>query len=241
MSGNKGNILFLILIAVALFSALSYTLTRSGRTPSSTIEKEKAKLTQAQINICESQVNTAKNRLQLMSGCTESRLSFELPDGTNENPNNPSDTSCFIFHPDGGGIAPCGGYTEAIVTTGQITAVGDTTTIVAIAAGNSYIRCNSYGGSGHCFTNYSDDGVNFYSNATLCLRKGDGSDPSRTASIILNYGNQFCSSACGGSYNGNATGGAGAISHYLEDDYSITPYTGPCNLSGLSNYLCDCW
>ena len=66
---EKGNVLFLILIAVVLFGALSYAVTNSMRTGSSTTEKEQAKLDQAEIDSYTAALNQGKMRLELINGC----------------------------------------------------------------------------------------------------------------------------------------------------------------------------
>jgi hypothetical protein len=95
---NSGNILFLILIAVALFAALSYTVTQMGRTPGNTIEDEKAKLSQAQIDSYMAQINQGKSRLQLINNCK----SIDYAPPANQVV---GDKTCHMFHPDGAGVA----------------------------------------------------------------------------------------------------------------------------------------
>tara|TARA_B100001971_G_C18142322_1_gene511060 strand:- start:174 stop:923 length:750 start_codon:yes stop_codon:yes gene_type:complete len=118
MKNNAGNALFLILIAVALFAALSYAVTQSGR-GSGTIDKEKAQLAAAGASAYLGEIRQAVTRLKLF-GCTDEQITFEgsgytggangpysgnaemLPDGTNIN--SPSDDSCNVFAPAGGGV-----------------------------------------------------------------------------------------------------------------------------------------
>lgn len=108
---QKGNALFLILIAVALFGALSYAVTQSGR-GSGSISREKAQLDAAVSQQCMAYVDRGVMMLEIVHGCPTGQISYELPDGGNENPLNPSDTSCFVFHPDGAGLSACGIYKQ---------------------------------------------------------------------------------------------------------------------------------
>jgi hypothetical protein len=107
---QKGNILFLILIAVALFAALSYAITGSSRNNASAIGKDKAKIAVSQMLQYASQLEQALNRLTLINGCTETQFSFESApfdnsDLQNRNTGAPSDFRCHIFHPLGGGVS----------------------------------------------------------------------------------------------------------------------------------------
>lgn len=95
---KRSNVLFLILIAVALFAALSYAVTRMQRTPGSTIEYEKAKLSQAQIDVYTAQLNQGKTRLELINNC-------KAIDYTPPADQIAGDKSCHMFHPDGAGVA----------------------------------------------------------------------------------------------------------------------------------------
>ena len=116
---NKGNALFLILIAVALFAALSYAVTQSGRGGGS-VDKEQAILDATQISSYISKVQTAVQRLKVLS-CSDIEITFEnsvyrgggggpfgtglmIPSGTNTH--SPSDDSCDVFAPEGGGVIP---------------------------------------------------------------------------------------------------------------------------------------
>lgn len=105
----RGNALFLILIAVALFAALSYAITQSGRGGAS-IDKEKAKLDTAVSQLCTAHVQDAVMKLKVIGQCTTDQISYELSDGTNANPNAPEDKHCHVFDAAGAGETPCGPY-----------------------------------------------------------------------------------------------------------------------------------
>jgi hypothetical protein len=104
---EKGNALFLILIAVALFAALTYAITQSGKGSGGGTSKEQAVLVAAQITQYAGELQQAVSRL-LLSGCTVAKLSFDstkFPDATTyDNTQAPADHSCDIFDPVGGGV-----------------------------------------------------------------------------------------------------------------------------------------
>ena len=105
-SATKGNVLFLILIAVALFAALSYAVTQSSKTGGSNIGKDKAKIIASEIIQYATSVEQAVSRITLMNGCTDTQISFENPIVSGFiNPNAPADKRCHILHLDGGGVA----------------------------------------------------------------------------------------------------------------------------------------
>lgn len=111
MKHQTGNILFLILIAVALFAALSYAITSSSRTGQSTISKDKAKLAASQILQYGAKIEQTISKLRLINGCTDTQISFErAPFDSSDpyyvNPLAPPDFRCHIFHPNGGGQSP---------------------------------------------------------------------------------------------------------------------------------------
>lgn len=102
MNPQKGNALFLILIAVALFAALSYAVTQSGRGGGS-IEKEQTLIKAAKIIQYAGTLRSAATRL-LLTGTTIDTLEF----GTNSDPDSgvvpcTTGTDC-IFAPEGGGV-----------------------------------------------------------------------------------------------------------------------------------------
>lgn len=105
---ENGNVLFLILIAVALFAALSYAVTSSTRTGGS-ISDDTISVSIAQIENHTAQLRSAIIRMQTVSQCDESEISFERSpfDGSDTeyvNANSPPNFSCHIFHPNGGSV-----------------------------------------------------------------------------------------------------------------------------------------
>ncbi len=106
-STEHGNVLFIILIAVILFAALSYAITNSNRTNSSVSNET----LDAQISTIMNYVSGVRGAITLLRarGCEENQISFYtpilLPTHNYTNPNSPSDESCNVFSPRGGGLS----------------------------------------------------------------------------------------------------------------------------------------
>lgn len=108
---QSGNILFLILIAVALFAALSYAVTKST-SGGGNANAEKLKLGAAEIVQHSSSVAQAVMRMKLIGNVDDNDFCFtsEQWDKTGSEYNTYkhaqcSDTSNHVFHSDGGGVA----------------------------------------------------------------------------------------------------------------------------------------
>jgi len=93
---EKGNVLFLILIAVALFAALSYVVTQSTRSGGGSTEKEKNILSSAQMTQYPTALRTSLIRL-VLGGVGIESVRFNNPTAFG-----PS-TNLEVFHPNGGG------------------------------------------------------------------------------------------------------------------------------------------
>lgn len=87
---ESGNALFLILIAVALFAALSYAVTQSGR-GGGTIDKEQGLISASQITQYPAAIRTGVTRM-VITGTQVSALNFDTTSGTG------------VFAADGGGV-----------------------------------------------------------------------------------------------------------------------------------------
>lgn len=99
----RGNALFLILIAVALFAALSYAVTQSGR-GGGNADREGAALLAARFAQYGATVATNIMRMEMANGCSEDRLNFANSTmvhptywGGSDNTNAPADGSCDVF------------------------------------------------------------------------------------------------------------------------------------------------
>lgn len=104
MKAENGNALFLILIAVALFAALSYAITQSGRGGAG-VDKETREIKTAQLMQKLAAFDQAFTRLTAVNGCTEAQISFENPTISGyANSNAPGDERCHMFSADGGGL-----------------------------------------------------------------------------------------------------------------------------------------
>ncbi len=105
---QRGNVLFLILIAVALFAALSYAVTASTRSGSQNSNNETIDLQISQIHQYSAALSAAIQRLQVINKCDTSELNFYSTLFTNpadyNNASAPIDSSCDVFHPNGGRI-----------------------------------------------------------------------------------------------------------------------------------------
>lgn len=108
---QRGNALFLILIAVALFAALSYAVTRSGRGGGG-IDRENTHLAKARLDSLAAEAKAAISRLMMFEGCSATEIAI------NSKP--PFDTTarakpnCDLYGPTGGGVSF--GWTNTTVT-----------------------------------------------------------------------------------------------------------------------------
>ena len=104
---SSGNILFLILIAVALFAALSYAVTQSSRSGGGDASKEQADLAAADLISYLTSMENSIMRMRVTGGCSENQISFETPltgSGYDYTHSPASPDSCKVFHTSGGGI-----------------------------------------------------------------------------------------------------------------------------------------
>lgn len=76
MKRQRGNILFLILLAVVLFAALSYAVTSSTRGGGNNASKESATATASELYQYLVLMDNTLDRLRLVNGCTESQFDF---------------------------------------------------------------------------------------------------------------------------------------------------------------------
>jgi hypothetical protein len=95
---EDGNVLFLILIAVALFAALSYAVTSSTRSGGGDASGETNLISSAQITQYPSSVSTAIVRM-VIAGATVDELRFNIPSEFDDL----DKTDIGVFHPSGGG------------------------------------------------------------------------------------------------------------------------------------------
>lgn len=104
---QEGNILFLILIAVALFAALSYAVTGSSRTSANSISKDKAKILAAEIIQYAAQIEQGISRMRIINNVPEYGFDVSASGYSNSAPNATcSSNNCKLFNVNGGNIPP---------------------------------------------------------------------------------------------------------------------------------------
>lgn len=100
-SAERGNALIYILIAVALFAALSFMLGRQTDTSEvSSLDSEKARIVANQIVSYASQAKQSMDNMMFVNG-GRPEIDFTTPD---EDDFNDQPTGTKIYHPDGGGL-----------------------------------------------------------------------------------------------------------------------------------------
>ena len=105
---ERGSVLFIILLAVALFAALSYAVTSSTRSTGGDASKETNALNAAQMVQYTSVLDNQLMRMRISNNCDPSQISFEnslayVSSVSNyTNPSAPSNKTCHLFDPAGG-------------------------------------------------------------------------------------------------------------------------------------------
>ncbi|HPD82997.1 MAG: hypothetical protein R3D88_04200 [Alphaproteobacteria bacterium] len=134
MIDQRGSAIIWILIAVALFAALTYAFNSTSRTSMSFLTDSQAEAYANEIIAYGNEVKTAVKRVQLRS-CDDDEVSFEnniIAGYTN--PNAPTTNTCHVFESDGGGIrwntpnsaAVSGGGNFAFAASNEIDGIGST-------------------------------------------------------------------------------------------------------------------
>ncbi|MFN3700010.1 MAG: hypothetical protein ACK4VI_00645 [Alphaproteobacteria bacterium] len=111
---ERGNVLFLILIAVALFAALSYAVTQSSRTGGGASDGESNLINSAQVTQYPASVRTAIVRM-IIRGIAENQLEFNPPVDFDDL----TETRFGVFHPQGGGATHVTAPPEVMAGAGQ--------------------------------------------------------------------------------------------------------------------------
>ena len=103
---QKGNVLFLILIAVVLFAALAFVVSSSMRSNPGSVSEDKAKLIATQMVQFGNTLTNSAMRLIMSNGCTNRNLNFYHSGFARDFTNNdaPADGSCNIFGPNGASV-----------------------------------------------------------------------------------------------------------------------------------------
>ena len=111
-SGQQGNVLFIILIAVVLFAALSYAISMSTRNNQKDAGAEKIQVTAAALIQYATSVENAITRLRAANSCADTDISFGTPvyetlAGAVANPDSkfsttPPNNRCHVFDINGG-------------------------------------------------------------------------------------------------------------------------------------------
>lgn len=117
---EDGNVLFLILIAVALFAALSYAVTQSTRSSGSNSTSETALISSTQVTQYQASVRTAVLRMQVSSNVSADELVFDAPVDFSTHCDTPANSPNCVFHPDGGGATYQTATDDITSTAGQI-------------------------------------------------------------------------------------------------------------------------
>lgn len=97
----------MILIAVALFAALSFTVANMMRAGGGEqhIGEQKAGLLADEVMAYARRLRQAAQSLEISNGCDEARLTFETADLTGYDHSPAADLRCGLFHETGGGLA----------------------------------------------------------------------------------------------------------------------------------------
>ncbi len=106
MRWRKGNVLFLILLAVVLFAALSYVVTQSSRSSGKNISAEAAEAGAARILQFFTLLEATVQRM-ILSGVPLTQIDFyhaEIAGSQNNSLCN--EDECHVFRPGGGGVSP---------------------------------------------------------------------------------------------------------------------------------------
>lgn len=149
-SAQSGNVFFIILVGVALFGALTFTMSRSMRSENTNeLSEREVKLFVADILDYGQKLSRAVDRLR-RRGCSENDISFENAMASGYvNASAPGDNSCHVFHADGGKMTwktpPVSGYVYQFFGSDAVQNLGTAgSEIIMALEGVSQSLCTGY-------------------------------------------------------------------------------------------------
>lgn len=144
---QSGSVLVYILIGVALFSMVMFSVTRGNNTSTTTMSKAQAKTTATEIIDYSNAVSSAVQKL-ISKGCSENEISFErVGSASFQNPNSPStgDKKCWVFDVNGGNIRKSFTFSQGFIGSTDIPGIG--TNCSNASCGELYLLIVLTGGS----------------------------------------------------------------------------------------------
>lgn len=103
-NSEQGSAILYLFVLVALFGFLAYIFAYGSRGNIAMLTSEQTKATVTTTTQCANNLAMATKRLEAR-GC--GAMISSATDGSNSNPGAPTDGSCSIYHPNGGGITYC--------------------------------------------------------------------------------------------------------------------------------------
>lgn len=237
---QKGNVLFLILLAVVLFAALAMAMKSSMRGGGRDAKAEIDALSAATNQQCQALIENSVVRLQMLNDCTTEQISYELSDGRAANPLAPPNKKCHVFDAKGAGATPCGAWANpaASIPTGIIQ-LGDTTTIAMLSSG-TYMTCPSWHSTYYCRIQVSSDGVNW---RQACFEDGSATSTARQSNLmgfVYGFMDSACAAMCNGPRGYDESGPDSGPAYFVKDDLTLTEVTGSCTRYAR-RFSCDCF
>ncbi len=181
---ENGNVLFLILIAVALFAALSYAVTSSSRSGGGNSGEESNLVRSASVTQYPSSLRTAIIRMMVSNGIDAQAIVFAPPSAFSTQCDTANKQANCVFYPTGGGASPNSvpadlmatgaagewyftgdfeianvGTSDTAATTGSITGPGND--IIAFLPGISTALCTKINEELGISGNTTDAGANW--------------------------------------------------------------------------------
>lgn len=104
--GQRGSAILYIFVLIALFAFLAYMFSYGTRGNIGWFQDEQSEAATTATQQCSNNLTMATKRLEAR-GC--GALISTATDGSNANPGAPTDGSCSLYHPNGGGLKPCDG------------------------------------------------------------------------------------------------------------------------------------
>lgn len=186
VSHDRGNVLFIILMGVILFAALSLAVRQYFRSDGKNASQEVATINAAKQEGYVSLIQNVALRMQTVSGCTT--IDYTPP--ASQSPT--GSKTCFMFHPDGGNVP----YVDYGIDTCTLSGT-DITTLSSGQTCGGMIFVGYYGGN-YLFTNAANNGQMPYKGNpyNLDTNAESATDGLANTNILMALGGYAAATSC---------------------------------------------